>query len=224
MKQPFLQLLFTIIIINSAFAINPTFYLEGTVRDSTHQNHIQRKSVTIGVLLTHFSPNSKNNDSDYDIRFINPGAEALFHYSLSNSTSLTTGLSYQHIKITHGQNSSDIKTVTNEISIPLFMSVKLFQPTIFNMELSSGFYFGQYVKISNNIDLFENDEKNYAKLFSVDDFIGDVYVGIGKKSILKKIPIGLDLFFRYRLKEHQSVNHYVSRPFYGIKLKYGFSL
>jgi hypothetical protein len=224
MKQLFLQISFTVIIINSVFAINPKFYLEGTVRDSTHQNPFQRKSVTIGILLTHFSSNRNNNGSDYNIQFINPGAEALFHYSINKSICLNTGLSYQYNKITYWEHSPDIKSITNEISIPLLISLYLFQSTVSDMELTAGFYLGQYVSITNNTPLFENYKKNYAKLFSSDDFIGDIYASIGKNSILKKFPIGFDLFFRYRLKEHQSVNHYVSRSFYGIKLNYGFNL
>lgn len=224
MKQYICQFILIIVTINSVFAINSTFCLEETVQNSNHQYPIQRKSITLGIPLTHFSPKSNNNGLEYNMKVINPGVEALLNYSLSNSTSFTTGLSYQYNKITYWEHSFDIKTITNEISIPLLISLKLFQSTVSDMELFAGFYLGQYVSIINHTNIFEENKKNYAKLFSVDDFIGDIYVAIGKKLILKKIPIGVDLFFRYRLKEHHLVNSEVSRSFYGIKLKYGFNL
>jgi hypothetical protein len=168
--------------------------------------------------LTHFSPTNHNNGSDNKIRFISPGIEALFNYSLNNSIYFSTGLNYQYTKIYYGEYSSDIKTTTNELSIPFLISLKLLQSTVPDLELSTGFYLGQYVHISNNLVLFENYKKNYAKLFSADDFIGDAYLAIGKKSLFKKIPLGYGLFFRYRLKKHEIVNHEVSRSLYGIKL------
>ena len=200
---------------------NPTFCLKDTAQNSTHKNPVHnKKSLTIGIPLTHFSLKNYHNGLDYNIRFISPGIEALFQYSLNNSINFSTGISYQYNKITYGEHSSDIKTITNEISIPFLISLKLLQSTIPDMELSAGFYLGQYVTISNNIYLFGHNKKNYATLFSADDFIGDIYVAIGKDLFFKKIPIGLDLFFRYRLKKHQIVNHEVSQSFYGIKLKY----
>jgi hypothetical protein len=203
---------------------NPTFCLKNTAQNSTHKDTVPRKSLIIGIPLTHFSPKNYHNELDYNIRFISPGIEALFQYSLNNSINFSTGLSYQYNKITYGEHSSDIKTITNEISIPFLISLKLLQSTIPDMELAAGFYLGQFVTISNNIYLFGHNKKNYATLFSADDFIADIYVAIGKELFLKKIPIGFDLFFRYRLKKHQIVNHEVSQSFYGIKLKYALNL
>ncbi|GEM_PF-2619227 len=61
-------------------------------------------------------------------------------------------------------------------------------------------------------------------MFSMDDFIGDIYIAMGEKTISKKIPIGFNFFFRYRLKKHEIVNHEVMRSFYGIKLKYELNI
>ena len=224
MKQLFLQLFFSAIIINSIFATNPTYCIEDTMQDIVNRNNVQKKSITIGIPLTHFAPKKNINGLDYKVKFISPGVEAQFNFPLSNSTNFITGLSYQYNKITYWENSPDIRTITNELSIPLLISLDLFKSTTSDMELTFGFYLGQYFTISNNLVIFGHDKKNYAKLFSTDDFIGDIYIAMGKKSIFKKIPIGFDLFFRYRLKEHQIVNSDVSRSFYGIKLKYEFNL
>jgi hypothetical protein len=199
---------------------NPTFCLKDTTQNSTHKDPVHKKSLTIGIPLTHFSLKNNHNGLDNNIRFINPGIEALFHYPLNNSVNFITGLCYQYNKVTHGEISYNIKTTTNELTIPFLISLKLLKSRIPNMELSAGLYFGQYVTIANNIYLFEHNKKNYAKLFSVDDIIGDIYIAIGKESFFQEIPIGYDLFFRYRLRKHQIVNHEVSQSFYGIKLKY----
>lgn len=224
MKLLICQLFFTILVINSVFAINPTFYMEDTVRNSDHQYPVQRKSITIGIPLTHFSPKSNNNGLEYYTGTINLGFEALFNYSISNTASLSTGLNYQYNKITYRYHDPSLKTITNEITIPLLITFNLFQNKMAAIQLSSGFYLGQYISIIQHKREPRSYKKSYAELFSADDFIGDIYFAIGKNTIHKKIPIGVDLFFRYRLKERTFVNFYVDRAFYGIKLKYEFNL
>jgi len=223
MKLPALLFLFSVLLTNSVFA-SPTSRLEDTIPNGSHQNLVQKKSITLGILSTHFFHKNDNSGIESNIQFLNPGVEALFHYPLNDIASLAIGLSYQYSKIIYGERSLGLKTMMNEVSIPLLLSIKPFRSTIPDMELAGGFYFGQYVSIRNSFQVFEGGKKNYAELFSKDDFIGDVYAAIGKKSIIKKIPIGFDLFFRYRLKEHQVINRTVSRPFFGIKLKYRFNL
>jgi len=215
----------TTFVINSVNALNSSLCLGDTIlKNSSHQNIVHKKSVTIGILLTHFSHKSDNSGIESNIEFINPGIEALFHYSINDNTSLATGLSYQYSKIIYGENSLDLNTKVREISIPLLLSIKPLRSTISDMELSGGFYLGQYVSISNSFQIYGYNRGNYAKLFSMDDFIGDIYVGISKESIIKKIPIGFNLFFRFRIKEQQLVNSKVSRPFYGLKFMYEFNL
>jgi hypothetical protein len=224
MKIFICQLVFTILLINSVNAINSKFCLGDTILNSSHQNLVHKKSITTGILLTHFSHKSDNSGIESNIEFINPGIETLFHYYFNDIASFAIGLSYQSSKIIYGENSLDFNTKVQEISIPLLLTIKPLRTTASDMELSGGFYFGQYVAISNSFRIYGNDENNYAKLFSMDDFIGDIYLAIGKRLIIKKIPIGFDLFFRYRLKEHQLVNSKVSRPFYGVKFTYAFNL
>ena len=224
MKTIIYQLILTLLATSSANALNPRSWEKNTKLNESHQSLAQKRSITIGILSTHFFYKNDNSGIESNIESMNPGAEALFHYSLNNITSLATGLSYQHNNIIHGESSLGLKTRINEVAIPLLLSIKLFQSSVPDMELAGGFYFGQYVSIKNSHHFFENDKKNYANLFSMDDFIGDTYVAIGKQSIIKKIPIGLDLFFRYRLKEHQLINRNIARAFYGIKFTYGFNL
>ena len=224
MRLFFSQLAIIFLFINPVLASELTSFGNDTIPNHSNKNIIQIESITAGILFSHFSPKNYSNGIENNTAFINPGIEILFHFPLYKTISFASGLNYQHCKIMHGQKSLDIKTVTDEITIPLLITLNPFPHTSQDIELTAGFYLGQYVRISNNVTFFENNDDNYAELFSSDDLIGDILIGMGKKSIIKTIPIGLDLFFRYRLKQHLSVNHEVYRSFYGIKLKYEFNL
>jgi hypothetical protein len=161
---------------------------------------------------------------EYSTDFITPGMEIEFCYALNNSCSLSTGLNYQYNKITYRFDDPSIKALTNEITIPLLISLNLFQNKTAGIQISTGAYIGQYFSIIQHKREPRRYTKSYAKLFSIDEFIGDIYFSIGKNKFHEKIPVGVDLFFRYRLKEHSFVNFYVDRAIYGMKIKYVFNL
>ena len=224
MRLFFFHLAIIFIFINPVMAIERTSFGNDTIVNHSIQNIFKIESITAGILFSHFTPKNYSDGIENNTAFINPGIEILIHFSLCKTINFTSGLNYQHCKIMHGQKSLDIKTMTDEISVPLLLTLNPIPHTVQDVELTAGFYLGQYVRISNNVTLFENNDDNYAELFSSDDFISDIFIGIGKKSIIKSMPIGFDLFFRYRLKQHLSVNHEVYRSLYGIKLKYEFNL
>lgn len=224
MKKIICRLAFILIAINLVFATESTIHARDTIPNSSHQNIVQKKSITVGAIFTHFSPTNNDNGLEYSTELITPGIEAKFCYAISNTVSLSTGINYQYNKITYRYDDPSIKTITNEIAIPLLINLNLFQNKTSGLQLSSGFYLGQYLSIIDYNRVSWNDKTNYAKLFSTDDFIADIYFAIGKNKIHKKVPFGVDLFFRYRLKEHSFVNFYVNRAFYGIKIKYAFNL
>lgn len=194
-----------------------------TARTANHQNTDHIKSITISTLFTHFSPTSNNNGLEYDTDLISPGLEIKYCYALNNSVILSTGLNYQYNKLTYRFDDPSIKTITNELTIPFVISLNVFQNWITGLQLSSGCYLGQYLSITEYKREPRKFQKNYSEFLSGDDIIADLYFDIGKNRINKNIPIEIDLFLRYRLKEHSLVNFYVSRIFYGLKLSYDFN-
>lgn len=224
MKKIICQLAFILLAINLVFAREPTIHARDTIPNSSHQNIVQKKSITVGAIFTHFSPTNNDNGLEYSTELIAPGIEIKYCYALNKSVSLSTGLNYQYNKITYRFDDPSIKTLTNEITIPLLISLNLFQNKITGLQLSSGAYLGQYISIIQHKREPRKFKKSYAKLFSADDFIGDIYFSIGKNMFNKNIPVGVDLYFRYRLIKHSFVNFYADRAFYGIKFNYVFNL
>lgn len=101
MKTIICQLAFILLAINLVFATEPTFQARDTILNSSHQNLVQKKSVTVGPIFTHFSPTNNDNGLEYSTELIAPGIEIKYCYALNKSVTISTGLNYQYNKITY---------------------------------------------------------------------------------------------------------------------------
>ena len=223
-----IEILFILLVITSTSVLGNYSLRSDTTLLAEHSESTHKLFFTLGIPLTHFSSKS-------DMHFttiVNPGVEALVHHHLNKTTRLSTGLNYQYSRYTYTPSSYNNYRNMNELTIPLLATFYLFYPNNLNPEFTIGLYIGQYISIVTDSDPprigFEEEpfvnKRNKAEFLSPRDLIGDFYVSYGHKAVFKKVPIGFDLFFRYRLKKHSPINNTISRALYGIKLNYQLKL
>lgn len=230
MKLTFFQFVFAILFTNSVLAMNPVFYLEDSVKNISCKNQVKEKTISIGIVLSHFSPTKKGRDASSQTSLFNLGGESLINVNLKNELSLSTGLYYQFGKI----ETTFVKerTIFGEISIPVLVNIPLTHSDKNRLNISTGLYLGQYINVKKEIggDKLMADNgwhelpPEYIEGYSSERLITDIYFGLGYREFENKNGFfQFNLHSKYRLNEHW-LNQEVSKLIIGIKITHFFKL
>lgn len=230
MKLFFFFFIITILFTNSAIAVTTVsnsndagkMTVNPAIRDST-----KRLFFSLGAGFTHFSPTGNAKEKYWDTPLFNMGGEALIGYKINKNISLSSGISYQYGKIALSQPSYyGDRTIFQETTFPFLASFPFLNRRETKYFITTGFYLGEYshIKRETKGSKISPDTKwhNYPIDKNSPNFICDFYFGLSNQPISAKVPIGFELFFKYRTKDHW-LNQDVSRFIYGIKIKHQFN-
>lgn len=217
-----LIIILSIFVVNASLACNynkiSNDAISSTV-DST--NNI---SLSLGVTFSHFIPTNEAKDKYWDTPLLNMGGEALISYNFNENQSILTGFNYQYGKIALKDYYYGDRTMFHEITFPILGDFSVLNISKTKLFLRTGIYLGQYSKVKREtkggkISPDTNKWYDYPINNGSPNFICDYYVSLRNKPINTKVPIYLELFFKYRINEHWLTDD-ISRFMYGIKLTY----
>ncbi|MCF6333947.1 MAG: hypothetical protein L3J11_11750 [Draconibacterium sp.] len=228
MKLYALFFLFSILLVNSASATLSSGYKKDTIPNYNNENQIKKKTLSIGLVLSRFSPSMAGKESNLKTSLFNLGGESLINFKLHNNITISTGVHYQYGKIE--KTFIKERTIFGELSLPLIMKIPLSSSITNEFYLSTGVYIGQYihVKMETKGGNLVSDNKwhefpiEYIDGYSSENLITDFYFGLGYSELANKNGLfHFNLFAKYRLNEHW-LNQHVSKLIFGVKINHFF--